>query len=172
MTKHKKRIICGIILLVLAAAWIFYVFPRTPEQMVKGIGFDECTRITLRATEYPTAHARDGVDYSLVLEKGDSGFDELIAAVRGQSFSRKALGTLSKSATKSHPISAGDSCWSAIFVCGESVFKLNDFFGDMSMSADPGDIFAKLRTDNSGAFTAEVFEMIKKNLKTTTEKHF
>ena len=172
MTERKKRIICGIIVLILAAAWLFYAFPRTPEQMVKRVSFDECTRIILSATENPTDAARDEVNYSLALEKGDAGFDELISAVRRQSFSRKALGALSKNATKSHPISAGDYRWSAIFVCGDSVFRLDDFFGDLSMSADPGDMFAKLRTANSGAFTAELFEMIKQNSKTTTENYF
>ena len=172
MKKSQKRLICLVLVLALAAAWAVYAFPRTPEQMVKGLDFDECTRITLNATEYPTAKARDGLSCSLVLEKGDAGFDKLLSAVRAQKFSRKALGVLSKNATKTHPISAGDAGWTAMFVCGESVFRLEDFFGDMSMTADPGDLFAKLRTGDRETFSAEVLEMIKQNPKTTEEKHF
>lgn len=173
MTKKRfSRIVCVALVLALAAAWAIYAAPRRAEQIVRDLDFDECTRITLEATEYPTDHADDSVYYSLVLEKGDEDFDALVRAISGQKFSRKALGVLSKHATKIHSIRAGDSRWSAHCVCGERVFRIEDYFGDMSMRADPGDIFAKLRPTDKAAFSAEVFAIIKQNPGTTVKKDF
>ena len=163
MTKRKKRIICGIVILVLAAAWLFYAFPRTPEQMVPGLDFSACDRLTLDATEFPDGKAQNQVNYSLVLTPGDEGFDEILSSLRTRKFSRSPFGWLSKNATKIHRNAAGDIRWSVHCPCGDMMFRLNNFFGSVSMTADPGDRYAKLRPAEKADWLNSVFLLIRDN---------
>ena len=163
MTKRKKRIICGIVILVLAAAWIFYAFPRTPEQMAPGLDLSACDRLTLDATEYPDGKASGQTNYSLVLTPGDEGFDEILSSLRTRKFSRSPFGRLARNGTLIHRNVADDIRWSVHCPCGDMMFRLNNFFGSVSMTADPGDRYAKLRPAEKADWLNSVFLLIRDN---------
>lgn len=170
MKKNGKLLVLGAVLLILAAAWIFYAFPRTPEQMVPGLDLSACDRLTLESTWYPDDRADHQIRCSLVLTPGDEGFDEILNTLRTHEFSRSPFGWLSRNATKTHPISAGDIRWSIHCPCGDALFCLDNFFGDMSMTADPGDRYAKLHTRDGENWRSSIYDMISQNPNTEITK--
>ena len=169
MKYQKKQSYLFAAILILAAFWMLYTFPFPPEQLVRDLDLSSCERLTLEATEYPD-DPRHEISYSLVLTPGDEGFDEIISALRGMKFHRSLLSFLSKNATQSHPISAGDACWSVHCLCGDTVFRLENFFGEASMRSDPGDKYAKLRPAGSADWQNSILTLIKENPKTQLTK--
>lgn len=92
----RKRIIVAAVVLVLAAAWLWYTRPMSLEKLCPGIDLSECTEIK---GSYSPPNS-NSVSFSLTPE--DAGFESLLEQFRDRTFSRTVRGLLLAGRTKTH----------------------------------------------------------------------
>lgn len=119
-TKRIGFIIAAAVVLVLAAAWLWYTRPMTLGQFCPGVDLSRCTEI--RGTY--RLQGSDPVSVSLTPE--DPEFDALLAQLRDRGFRRSVWGLLSSGAVKTHAgYSEKDTCWDVQLIFDEPVTLAN-----------------------------------------------
>ena len=105
-TKRVGFIIAAAVVLVLAAAWLWYTRPMTLEQICPGVGLSRCTEIK------GTYRLQGSDPVSVCLTPEDPEFDALLAQLQDRGFRRSVWGLLSSGAVKTHAgYAPEDTCW-------------------------------------------------------------
>ena len=105
-TKRRRLITAAAVILVLAAAWLWYTRPMTLERLCPGVDLSQCTEI--RASCSPP---NSSYKLSLSLTPEDEDFDAVLAQFRGRSFRRSLRGLFSDGSYNHTGWSPGDTNW-------------------------------------------------------------
>lgn len=163
-SKRGKIIFTGVIILVLAIAAFVYKQPVEIEDMHKDWDFDECTKIRIIAM-----HDADGDfyktgdldDYYYSLEKGDEGFDEMIALFDGREFIRSFK--RAKANVGGTAFAYVDFWWDIEFFADGKLLSVDNFVGKKVVASlrDKDDVDSyRIAIDRDDPWLREVLDSI------------
>ena len=109
-TKRKRLVIAAAVVLVLAAAWLWYTRPMALERLCPGIDLSQCTEIR-GGYSPPNSFDRHSVN----LTPEDEGFASLLAQFQDRTFCRSVLGLLSDGSATHIGWSEKDTNWNIAF---------------------------------------------------------
>ena len=163
-SKLGKIIFTGVIILALAIAAVIYKQPVEIEDMHKDWDFDECTKIRIIAM-----HDADGDfyktgdldDYYYSLEKGDEGFDEIIALFDGREFTRSFK--RAKANVGGTAFAYVDFWWDIEFFADSKLLSVDKFVGEKVVASlrDKDDVDSyRIAIDKNDPWLREVLDSI------------
>ena len=138
-TKRKHLVIAAAVVLVMAAAWLWYTRPIAFERLCPGIDLSQCTKIDGSCSP-PNSFERLIVN----LTPEDEAFTSLLAQLQDRTFRRSVRGLLSGGGGTHIGWSEKDTNWdihlyfdSVILPNGEeisgAVIWLSNFFGSVEL---------------------------------------
>ena len=161
-TKRKGLIIAAAVVLLLAAAWLWYTRPMALERLCPGVDLSRCTEI--RGTY--RLQGSDPVSVSLTPE--NPGFGALLAQLRDRGFRRSVWGLLSSGAVKTHAgYAPEDTCWEVQLVFDEpvtlpggstvsgSLIHIDNFYGSVDLCC-LGETWSKVSTADKQRWLLDV----------------
>lgn len=156
--KKIIRIVLVVLVLVLAAAGLWYTRPMTLEQLRPGIDLSACTEIRVSYFQSTEERRTSEADDELTLTPESPAFPDLLAQFQGRTFRRSLLSLLPQG-SRTHMVSPGDFRWEVCFrfenaplpgggtVSGD-ILHCRNFFGRLDISAD-GETWRATTADKS-----------------------
>lgn len=162
-TKRKRFIIAAVVVvLVMAAAWLWYTRPMTLERLCSGIDLSQCTEIR---GSYSPPNSFDR--HSVNLTPEDEGFASLLAQFQDRTFRRSVRGLLSDGSATHIGWSEKDTNWNIAFYFdgvtlrnGEkihgSIVWFSNFYGSVELHYAGYKVWNKISTTDKQQWLLDV----------------
>ena len=161
-SKRGKIIFTGVIILAIVIAAFVYKQPVEIEDMYKNWDFDECTSIDFYAKYGTDGKYYNSGDFGVsgfTLEKGDEGFDEIIALFDGREFTRSFK--RAKANVGGTAFAYVDFWWDIEFFADGKLLSVDNFVGKKVVASlrDKDDVDSyRIAIDRDDPWLREVFD--------------